>query len=179
MNADELAAAPHFVYRIFSTDGSLLYIGCTVDPTARFAVHCCDQPWADLIDCQDVEGPFSRSVALEKEAAAIMREQPRFNVAHNLKPEKWEGPTEAAFLFAKARCSMSGRALNRAFYNGELPLHPTDDDMRRWVRTLYITNHPYPCWPSCWCHHSDVPVEQIETGTGWPDESMRSLARAS
>lgn len=172
MTADELAAAPHFVYRLRDAEGSLLYIGCTVDPAARFATHTSDQPWADLIDHQDVEGPFDRAEALAREAAAITAEAPRFNVRHNPTPERPPRPSDKAFLFVQARVNMAGRGIGRAFYNAELPLEPTDDDVRRWVRTLRVGLHPYPCWPSCWCHYSEEPVEQIETGTGWPGSDL-------
>lgn len=153
MNAEELAAAPHYVYRLRDSDGGLLYIGCTVDPPARLAMHRCDRPWADLIATQDVEGPFGRSDALAREAAAITAEQPRFNVAHNLTPERWAGPSDAAFHYVRVRVCLSGRAIARAFWKGELPLRPTAADVRAWVQTLDSRFHAYPCpfAPDCRC----------------------------
>lgn len=153
MTADELAATPHYVYRLRDEAGALLYVGCTVDPAARLATHKTDQPWADLIDRQDVEGPFSRDAALARETAAIATECPRFNVRHNPTSERWEGPSDAAFLYVKNRVCMSGRGIARAFWRGEIPLRPTFADVKAFAQTLDSRNHAYPCpfAPDCVC----------------------------
>ena len=160
MTADELAVAPHYVYRLFDPADVLLYVGCSVNPEARLRTHRSDQPWSDIIDRQTVEGPFSRIEALAREAAAIADERPRFNVRHNEDPERWEGPSEGAFLYVKNRVNLAGRCVARAFWNGELPLRPTFSDVRAWVQTLDSRYHAYPCpfAPDCHCA-ADVEAE--------------------
>lgn len=151
MNAADLAAAPHYVYRLIGEDEALLYVGCSVDPAARLASHRIDRPWSDLIARQDVEGPFSRCDALAREARAISTERPRFNVAHNPMPERWAGPSEEAFLFVQRRVSVSGRELMRAFWRGDIPMEPTEADVWLWLKSLDVHNHAYPCYRSCRC----------------------------
>lgn len=157
MTPDQLAAAEHFVYRLFDAEGSLLYVGCSVKPAARLMAHRSDQPWADDIDRQDVEGPFSRVEALRRESEVIRTEVPRYNVKDHPSPTRWEGPSDEAFLFVQKYVSLSGRSLARAFWKGEIPLEPTEADVWLWLRTLDTRYHAYPCFRSCRC------------GTYWSD----------
>ena len=141
----DLMTAPHYVYRLIDPNEQLLYIGCSVDPEARLAAHRSDQPWSDLIHRQDIEGPFDRATALKRETAAIAAERPRFNVRDNAEPERWEGPSDGAFLYVKNKVCLSGRGVARAFWRGELPLRPKREDVRRWVATLDSRYHAFPC----------------------------------
>jgi predicted GIY-YIG superfamily endonuclease len=158
MTAAELAAAPHYVYRLRDAEGSLLYVGCAVDPAKRLREHQSDQPWSDLIASQDVEGPYRRLEALRRETSAIRCEHPRFNVRHNPKPERWAGPSDEVFLYVQKYIRLSGRELLKAFWRGEIPLEPTDADIWLYLRTLDTRYHGSPCYRSCHCgnYWSDV-----------------------
>lgn len=151
MTAAELAAAPHYVYRLLAADGALLYVGCSVDPASRLATHNTDQPWADLIAEQTVEGPYDRAEALRRETAAINSERPRFNVRHNPVPEIPPQPSDEAVAFVRSRVSLSGREIGRAFFRGDIPLEPTEADVWLWLRKLDVRYHAYPCYRSCRC----------------------------
>src|ERR1044072_8991374 len=143
MRADELAGSPHYVYRLFASDDALLYVGCSVNPTARLATQYSDQPWGDLLADQPVEGPYDRAHALRRETAAIASERPRFNVRHNPTPEILPQPSDEAFAFVQKRVSLSGREIGRAFFRGEIPLEPTEADVWMWLRKLDTRYHAY------------------------------------
>lgn len=69
---------PHFVYRCFAADGSLLYIGCTVDVTRRMRQHG-PNPWAAGVARIATEGPYPYELARRVEADAIRDEDPLHN----------------------------------------------------------------------------------------------------
>jgi hypothetical protein len=73
----------HALYRFFASDGSLLYIGITADPGARWKQHAGDKPWWSTVANITVEAFPSREAVLEAERAAILAERPRHNVVHN------------------------------------------------------------------------------------------------
>lgn len=152
MTADELAAAPHYLYWLLDPSDAVLYVGCSVDPEARLRAHRSDQPWSDLIARQVVDGPFDRADCLRREAAAIAADLPRFNVAHNPNPERCDGPSDEVFLYVQRRVCLSGRSLGRAFWNGDLPLNPTDAEVYAFVHSLELRYRAYPCpWAGCGC----------------------------
>jgi predicted GIY-YIG superfamily endonuclease len=71
---------PTYVYRFFTTDGEVLYIGCTRSLDRRFAKHRSN--YADewhLVAGMTVEVYADRYVAENAERVAILRENPRWN----------------------------------------------------------------------------------------------------
>lgn len=73
----------HALYRFFDASDVLLYVGITVDPSARFRKHRGDKPWWDDVDHIGIEKFESRELALEAERKAIREENPIHNVVHN------------------------------------------------------------------------------------------------
>jgi len=73
----------HVLYRFFDQSDVLLYVGITVDPTARFKKHRGDKPWWDQIDHIGLEHFATREEALEAERKAIKSEEPLHNIVHN------------------------------------------------------------------------------------------------
>jgi predicted GIY-YIG superfamily endonuclease len=73
----------HVLYRFFDQSDVLLYVGITVDPTARFKKHRGDKPWWDQIDHIGLEKFPTRREAEDAERKAIKGEHPLYNVMHN------------------------------------------------------------------------------------------------
>ena len=68
------------VYRHYDKDGTLLYVGCSVDPTHRFVLHTYTSDWHTFSDRCEVEWYEDRNTALRVERDAIESEDPIFNV---------------------------------------------------------------------------------------------------
>lgn len=82
----ELADTPHFLYRLYDRTDTLLYIGITNDPKARFKWHRKNQPWWCDVDQSKTRIDFhaTRDSALSAETKAIKAENPLYNDQHNL-----------------------------------------------------------------------------------------------
>jgi predicted GIY-YIG superfamily endonuclease len=78
-------STPTALYRIRGEAGILLYIGITNNPAIRWNAHQAAQPWWDELRSLTVEWHESRPEAEAAEKAAILAEQPKFNVTY-LKP---------------------------------------------------------------------------------------------
>ena len=73
----------HALYRFFSHDDALLYIGISCTPGSRWSSHSVDKPWWEEVAKITVRAFQSRQAALDAERAAIKAEAPRYNVQHN------------------------------------------------------------------------------------------------
>ncbi|WP_431040041.1 GIY-YIG nuclease family protein [Streptomyces sp. P9-1] len=69
------------LYRLFSSDGSLLYVGISNDPEKRFISHRSKSTWWDQVDGISIEWFSTRFKACQAERAAITTEQPRHNLS--------------------------------------------------------------------------------------------------
>lgn len=79
----EYADRPHYLYRLFDADQTLLYIGCTIDFPKRLAEHRRKQPWADRIIWWLFDHYPDQASALVAEEEAIKAESPEFNAMYN------------------------------------------------------------------------------------------------
>lgn len=70
------------VYRIFNTEGGLLYIGSSQDPAHRVRVHTNQRLWGDEIASYTAGWHRTRKRAYAVEAAAIRAEHPLYNIRH-------------------------------------------------------------------------------------------------
>lgn len=73
------------LYRHFSSDGSLLYVGISLNAVQRTMQHRQNAIWFDRIARIEVEWHDTRVSALAAEAIAIARERPECN-RHRPKP---------------------------------------------------------------------------------------------
>jgi excinuclease UvrABC nuclease subunit len=79
-----------FVYRMFGTDGKLLYVGMTGNLLRRFKQHEQSTPWmAEVCYCSAEKFRF-RTVAVQAEQWAIFDENPKYNIAHQFRPNRAE-----------------------------------------------------------------------------------------
>lgn len=69
----------HFVYRAFATDGTLLYVGCTMNPHGRAAEHRGQSQWFKRAEAFRMSGPYNYDTARAMERAAIRSESPLWN----------------------------------------------------------------------------------------------------
>lgn len=76
----------HALYRFFSADGVLLYIGITADIPTRFRDHKAGKPWWLEIAHVAIEHFPDRASVLAAEKRAIIAEKPRWNVQHQHRP---------------------------------------------------------------------------------------------
>jgi predicted GIY-YIG superfamily endonuclease len=68
------------LYRLYGTDGTLLYVGITFDPGTRFWQHGARKEWWPEVTRNTVVWHRSRYEAHRAEAAAIEAERPLYNV---------------------------------------------------------------------------------------------------
>ncbi|MFC5802775.1 GIY-YIG nuclease family protein [Streptomyces formicae] len=71
------------LYRFYDDAGELLYVGISGDPELRQAQHSKDKSWWPEVMDASIEWFNNRDVALDREASAIRREKPKYNVQHN------------------------------------------------------------------------------------------------
>lgn len=69
----------HFLYRMFSLDDELLYVGITLDPSLRFRDHRNKKDWWPEVAKITLEHFDSRKGAADAERAAVRHESPVFN----------------------------------------------------------------------------------------------------
>jgi predicted GIY-YIG superfamily endonuclease len=99
--------APTALYRLYDAADSLLYVGITSNPRARFTQHAIYKPWWSEVANTAVSWLMcTRQEALAVEAAAIRNERPIHNGKHNaaiapFSAEAW--PTILAPSREKAR----------------------------------------------------------------------------
>lgn len=67
------------LYRIFDSEAVLLYVGSTMNISARITAHVAQQTWAHKIATITVEHFGTKSDALEAEGRAIYFEKPIYN----------------------------------------------------------------------------------------------------
>jgi hypothetical protein len=72
-----------FLYRLFGTDGTLLYAGVSDDWTRRLRQHWLGKEWAPEILSVTLESYPSRTAVLAAERKAIRGEGPLYNIQHN------------------------------------------------------------------------------------------------
>lgn len=76
-------ASPHIVYRLYSANGALLYVGITDRGPRRWVEHARTKPWFVHVSRFDIVRCPSRAAAEDLERSAIREERPRYNVVHN------------------------------------------------------------------------------------------------
>lgn len=75
------------LYRHFDSNGRLLYVGISKNALARLGGHKSDKSWYGEIATVTIETFNSRAEALRCEAAAILNENPKYNIARPAKPK--------------------------------------------------------------------------------------------
>lgn len=74
-----MSGQPHALYRFYSDDGHLLYVGITNNPGNRFPQHEKDKPWWSEVRGISIERYDDRESVLKAETRAIQIEAPKYN----------------------------------------------------------------------------------------------------
>jgi predicted GIY-YIG superfamily endonuclease len=77
------------LYRIFNSEGALLYVGATTNPGARFNDHSKIQPWWDEAAEIKLQRLASHEELALAEVEAIKAEKPKYNVTNSDVPKPW------------------------------------------------------------------------------------------
>ncbi|WP_435112379.1 GIY-YIG nuclease family protein [Nocardiopsis synnemataformans] len=70
------------VYRLYSQDDELLYVGLSCNPEGRWKQHESDRPWWSGVARKEVSWYPTRGDAEAAERAAIQQEKPAYNSSH-------------------------------------------------------------------------------------------------
>lgn len=68
------------LYRHFAGDGTLLYIGSTINPIIRLGGHRVKSEWFADIRRIEIEPYATKELLLQAEKAAIQDERPKYNI---------------------------------------------------------------------------------------------------
>lgn len=79
---EPMAGRPAVLYRCFSANGALLYVGQSIRAAERLSQHEAAQPWWPLVARVDLEHFADLAECLGAERTAIKSERPRHNVQH-------------------------------------------------------------------------------------------------
>jgi len=77
-----------FLYRYYSAEGALLYVGVSLSAVARAAQHRAASHWYHEAVSMKFKRYPTRRAALDAEALAIAKEGPRYNVMGKRTPEQ-------------------------------------------------------------------------------------------
>ncbi len=80
MTRAPLQARPHALYRFFSADDVLLYVGITCDIGHRWTKHSYEKVWWNEVSRTTIEHFDDRRSVLEAEREAIVNEKPAYNI---------------------------------------------------------------------------------------------------
>lgn len=69
------------LYRLFDSEGRLLYVGITFNPRNRWAGHSATKSWWKQVVRREIEWHETRYAAEAAERAAILAERPLYNIA--------------------------------------------------------------------------------------------------
>lgn len=98
------------LYRHYSADGQLLYVGISDCLSERDKQHAATSIWHDQVTSSRVEWHDSRSIAVAAERRAIRDESPRFNSMHvNAGPVPRDFLCDEIAEFAQEVLSFCGR----------------------------------------------------------------------
>lgn len=70
---------PSWLYRLYGSDGTLLYVGISTNPPGRIPTHR-RKPWGSLIVRHEIEWHPNREAAKAAERFAIHHEHPEHNI---------------------------------------------------------------------------------------------------
>lgn len=71
------------LYRLYNTDGRLLYVGITSNPKARWSAHSRDKHWWPEVARKTIEWFETRKSAERIEKVEVEEESPRYNKVFN------------------------------------------------------------------------------------------------
>jgi hypothetical protein len=116
---------PAALYRLFSADGTLLYIGIAYNPERRMYAHSLAQPWWPEVARHEIDWHPDWDTAYDAESAAIEAGKPR----HNLQKQygagnviQWRLPAIHAIFGTGPAYDRLARQLAMMIVDGDFPV---------------------------------------------------------
>jgi hypothetical protein len=113
------------LYRIFDSEGALLYVGATTNPGQRYSTHSKMQPWWDEATTITLQHLPSFDELAVAEVQAIKAEKPKYNVSNADVPKPWlykpKGPMGEGYFGLR----------NDGLWLGRIDLAPGPNGKRR------------------------------------------------
>lgn len=109
------------LYRHFNADGTLLYIGISINPLMRTRLHSVNSDWRLDIATITVQWFSDKATALEAERAAIAKEKPLHNGApRGKKPQAKGGTADNSALLSKIYAHIKASGETRTAFGGRV-----------------------------------------------------------
>ena len=166
------------LYRLYSADGTLLYIGIAQNWASRMKQHQEQKSWWPDV-ASTVFQPFpTREDAMVAEARAIKAERPLHNIVHNQRSQPAPAPAPDGWLYLiRTECCRKieppMRAALQVFQDGNRRLyadeHDADNAERLTVALGVRPIHWVISCPECDWRHDDDPAYSIGLSGTWPD----------
>lgn len=123
------------VYRLFDSQGILLYVGITSRSLSRIDEHIASKEWAGLVSTVRIERFNDRNVASLAERAAILTEHPIHNLALN--PERVQTDPQPTGATVKRPVVLRSLPVRDFYTISEIAryLQTTRHPVRSWIRT--------------------------------------------
>lgn len=96
-------SAPTAVYRLFDSDGCLLYVGISINPKARWGMHARDKSWWPEVAEKTIELHPNRDAAEAAERHTIAAEAPKYNVEHSTTRKRGDAMAEYAAKYDRPK----------------------------------------------------------------------------
>lgn len=115
------------LYRLYSDEGVLLYIGTAKNPLRRWLEHADSKEWWDEVHTFRTEWHPSLEHARAAERSAIHAERPRYNVVHSIDRSRTRlvpldpARTEVSITEAAQLLDVSRQRVHALIVNGKLP----------------------------------------------------------
>lgn len=74
------------LYRLYDSDGQLLYVGISQNPDVRWGQHSQTKPWWPSVEERKIEWHETRAAAAKAEKEVIKADQPYWNLHHAVRP---------------------------------------------------------------------------------------------
>lgn len=167
----------HALYRFFDSAEQLLYVGITMNPTARWPEHRRSKAWWCEVATITLETFDSRKEVLDAEQDAIKTEHPLYNVMHNAREVVQPAPLE--LVWTCVECCESINDGQGAFWIDQFEFETYHDQYAAWRLVnpgpMYsgaaLLDHPTPvlwnithdaCAPDSYPYY-DFAVEDLRT----------------
>lgn len=175
----------HALYRFYAEDGSLLYIGITLNVASRFRDHAHGKPWWTSVHRIELEHYDDRDSVLVAETAAIRAEHPRYNVIHNTRAPRFVAPAKPRTVEEMTPVQFAHYMLERhPRVHGPWPApepracwvcHQAIDGRPSSLRTAGDLHIVHAACRDQWC--TTHPIDKPDTEKAFRDERREAILR--
>lgn len=135
---------PHALYRFYSDQGQLLYVGITKDPAKRIEQHGDQKDWWSQVSGMTIEWYPDRATVLAAERRAIRVEHPAHNIQHTPRARpgvtSQAGPRTKPAIHLVWTCNACGRPVN----DGDGYIHVSYAELGQYERDKKAWEEKWP-----------------------------------